>query len=102
MTNLVHRDCGGDEFTQRQPRLVEVEFTYDPRGGFMETGKETVLDSDRDEEFVCAECGDEVGPDDRITQEEYDACEHADSEDGYCLDCAEYVGPDGTEYEVDA
>ena len=101
MTNMVHRECGGSEFKQRQPRLVEVMHTYDERSGFIETGEETVLDNDRDEEFVCADCGDEVGPEDLITQDEYDACEHTDSEDGYCLNCSEFVGPDGDEYEVD-
>lgn len=95
----VHRDCGGDEFHRRDSAIVETALVFNEHG-WMDMG-ETIVDAERDGAIYCDDCGDEVEADDLITQAEYDACEHTDSEDGYCLNCSEYVGPEADDFEVD-
>jgi hypothetical protein len=94
-------ECGSPRFTTRQSRYVELTVRFQ-HGQWVET-REEVIDSDRlgENTINCDDCGRETEDDDLVTEDEFNACEHTDSEDFYCLDCGEFVGPEGDDYEVD-
>jgi hypothetical protein len=62
-------DCGSTDF--RQDRPATLRFTMSNREGYWYDTAEETVDTDRDGEICCDDCGREVADDELVTVEEY-------------------------------